>query len=67
MNHNSPPATLRASPLDAAARAEAIFAVTHAHLLRPGQVLLGWAALKSAQGHPVRQPRIARPTLRRVA
>lgn len=66
MNQNHSPTRIdpsRPAPLPAQARAEALFAVTHAHLLRPTQVALGWAALKSAQGHPVRQSRVARPRL----
>lgn len=58
---------LRRITLDPAARAEALFAVTQAHRAHPGRVLLGWAALKSAQGHPIRQTRVARPNLIRVA
>ena len=53
--------------LDPAARAECLFAVTQAHRVRPGTALLGWVALKSAQGYPVRQTRVARPTLIGVA
>lgn len=66
MNLNHAPIRLeppRPVPLPAHARAEALFAVTHAHLVRPTQVALGWVALKTAQGHPVRQSRVARPRL----